>query len=319
MSHNITVESGSSVRLPTAGKYCDRDIRITATGGAEELDDELNEQEELIDDLYTILSSKVAASPTESVIEPLAITENGTYTAPEGVDGYSPISVDVPVPEGYIAPSGTLEVTKNGEHDVTEYSSVNVNVAGDVDAVVAKIIAGTITTIESQATSICEYGLRARTSLTTISMPKVTKTGTYALYGCTSLTSVDMPNLSSLGTYTFARCSGIKYLRLPKAGAITSFCFNYCSNLVTLDLPAATSFAASSLAACSKLTALILRRSTVVSLNATNALGNTPIASGTGYIYVPSALINSYKEATNWSTHAAQFRAIEDYPEITGG
>lgn len=33
MSHNITVEGGKSVRLPTAGKYCDRDIVVTATGG----------------------------------------------------------------------------------------------------------------------------------------------------------------------------------------------------------------------------------------------------------------------------------------------
>lgn len=32
MSHNITVEGGKSVRLPTAGKYCDRDIVVTATG-----------------------------------------------------------------------------------------------------------------------------------------------------------------------------------------------------------------------------------------------------------------------------------------------
>lgn len=32
--HNITVEGGSSVRLPTAGKYCDRDIVITAKGGS---------------------------------------------------------------------------------------------------------------------------------------------------------------------------------------------------------------------------------------------------------------------------------------------
>lgn len=30
---NIEVAGGSSVRLPTAGKYCDRDIVITATGG----------------------------------------------------------------------------------------------------------------------------------------------------------------------------------------------------------------------------------------------------------------------------------------------
>lgn len=34
MTHNITVEGGTSVRLPTAGKYCDRDIVITATGGS---------------------------------------------------------------------------------------------------------------------------------------------------------------------------------------------------------------------------------------------------------------------------------------------
>jgi hypothetical protein len=32
MSHNITVSGGTSVRLPTAGKYCDRDIVITAEG-----------------------------------------------------------------------------------------------------------------------------------------------------------------------------------------------------------------------------------------------------------------------------------------------
>ena len=31
----------------------------------------------------------------EPTIEPLSITENGTYTAPSGVDGYSPITVNV--------------------------------------------------------------------------------------------------------------------------------------------------------------------------------------------------------------------------------
>ena len=35
MSFNITVEGGSSVRLPTAGKYCDRDIVIAAEGGSD--------------------------------------------------------------------------------------------------------------------------------------------------------------------------------------------------------------------------------------------------------------------------------------------
>lgn len=32
MNHDITIEGGTSVRLLTAGKYCDRDIIVTATG-----------------------------------------------------------------------------------------------------------------------------------------------------------------------------------------------------------------------------------------------------------------------------------------------
>ena len=38
MSHNITVQGGATVRLPTAGKYCDQDIIVTAEGGSIDLD-----------------------------------------------------------------------------------------------------------------------------------------------------------------------------------------------------------------------------------------------------------------------------------------
>lgn len=52
---------------------------------------------------------KVDVPSKEPVIEPFEITENGTYTAPDGVDGYSPITVNVAgsgggnsdLPEGY--------------------------------------------------------------------------------------------------------------------------------------------------------------------------------------------------------------------------
>lgn len=69
-----------------------------------------------------------AGGTANPVIEPLSVTENGTYTAPDGVDGYSPITVDVPIPDGYIVPSGTLEITENGTHDAAAYAEVNVNV-----------------------------------------------------------------------------------------------------------------------------------------------------------------------------------------------
>lgn len=45
----------------------------------------------------------------EPVIESLTITENGTYTAPEGVDGYSPVTVNVPMPDDLFKYSTKIE------------------------------------------------------------------------------------------------------------------------------------------------------------------------------------------------------------------
>ena len=62
--HNITVEGGSSVRLPIAGKYCDRDILITASSSgnsgttAEDLTAELTEQDELLTSIEAALGLK---------------------------------------------------------------------------------------------------------------------------------------------------------------------------------------------------------------------------------------------------------------------
>ena len=68
--HSITVEGGSSVRLKTAGKYCDRDIVVTSTGGgggSEDLDVVLTEQEALIATLQETLKGKAAGGGTIEV------------------------------------------------------------------------------------------------------------------------------------------------------------------------------------------------------------------------------------------------------------
>lgn len=41
--HKITMQGGSTVRLPTAGKYCDRDILVSATPGGVDLPELTNE------------------------------------------------------------------------------------------------------------------------------------------------------------------------------------------------------------------------------------------------------------------------------------
>lgn len=88
--------------------------------------------------------------------------------------------------------------------------------------------------------------------------------------------------------------------------------------ITTLASEEITSIRAYCFAGCTKLQALILRNTNVVALANTNAFQSTPIASGNGFVYVPAALVDSYKAATNWTTYANKIRSIEDYPNVAG-
>ena len=89
--------------------------------------------------------------------------------------------------------------------------------------------------------------------------------------------------------------------------------FMNCLLLETADFPSATKINAYGFYSAKKMSVCILRSETMATLANVNAFTSTPVASGTGYIYVPRALVDTYKAATNWSTYADQFRALEDY------
>jgi len=91
-------------------------------------------------------------------------------------------------------------------------------------------------------------------------------------------------------------------------------CFLKGSAITKADFPVLEEVPYDGFCGCAQLQALILRNTTLVTLGG-DYLSNTPIAFGTGYIYVPRDLISSYESATNWSRHAGQFRAIEDYTD----
>jgi hypothetical protein len=65
---NIEVQGGSSVRLPTAGKYCEKDIIVTASGGGESLPD--------WDDNSPIVASGRSYETSNVIWE---LTEKGTF------------------------------------------------------------------------------------------------------------------------------------------------------------------------------------------------------------------------------------------------
>lgn len=150
-------------------------------------------------------------------------------------------------------------------------------------------------------------------ALTTANFPAVTKVGNYAFNNCFALTTVGLPAVTSVGNSAFYECSALTTVDLPAATSIGSNAFSGCSKLTTVDLPSVANISSNAFNNCSKLTSLILRSGVMATLVNTNAFTRTPIKSGTGYIYVPAALVDSYKAANNWSTYANQFRSLEDY------
>ena len=171
-----------------------------------------------------------------------------------------------------------------------------------------------LTTVDfPAATSIKNYAFSFCSALTTANFPVLISIGNSAFRSCSALTTANFPVLISIKDSAFRSCSKLTTVDFPVVTSIEGNAFSYCSELTTVDFPAATSIGTSAFRSCSKLKSLLLRNNKVCTLSNKNTFNSTPISSGTGYIYVPSALIEQYKTANNWSTYASQFRALEDY------
>ena len=167
----------------------------------------------------------------------------------------------------------------------------------------------------------------------------------YAFSYCDKLESVDLPACETISSDCFAYCTNLVHVNLPLATSATYQAFQGCQNLKTLRLPSATSMGSNafsncyklkrtdfslnisimnSFSGCHSLIALILRSESLCVMGG-DRLSSCSHFTGTvnatynpdglkdGYIYVPRALVEQYKVATNWSVYASQFRALEDY------
>lgn len=169
-----------------------------------------------------------------------------------------------------------------------------------------------------------------------------------AFYGCTGLYSVKFPaNLQEINGGAFVNTGNLDIIiNIPtlrtlghnvfknsgirggeNLGTITNVgfygttnwggegLFYNCDNLKFARLPVTTeSIADCTFYSCGALNTLICEATTPPSLG-TSAFRNTPIASGTGYIYVPDASVDAYKAATNWATYADQIKPLSEYTE----
>lgn len=189
---------------------------------------------------------------------------------------------------------------------------------------------------------ISEKSFHSCSALKTVNIPKCTTLPDYAFQSCKALTSLTTGTLTTIGQYsmqytesflvdfvansvaalgaTAFRGSGIKSFKGNKLGTINNYALAECPNLTTVDIGSTSTVSSpqiktSAFQNSTALTALIIRNtSKTFSLAAVNALSGTPIADGTGFIYVPDSLVDTYKAATNWSTYAAQIKPLSELP-----
>lgn len=187
---------------------------------------------------------------------------------------------------------------------------------------VALIIQRQATEIVNDKVTFAPEGFQtANTSLTRVDLPALTTLSNTSFYQCSNLQSVNLPSLVECGAACFRECTNLTELYLPNLKTMTGWGYDFmdCSYLQKAHFPKLTNLNNGAFGGCWSLTTLILGASTVCTMVDTSPLSNTPIMTGAGYIYVPRSLVDSYKSATNWSAYANQIRAIEDYPDITGG
>lgn len=169
------------------------------------------------------------------------------------------------------------------------------------------------------ATSVGNYAFSDCTALSDVELPQLTAIGEYAFYGCTALTEMDFPNLESTGGYgsreAFSR-SGLTKAIFPKLQAM-GYNFLQAAPVTMVDCHVLVSMQNQCFRYCSNLKVLILRSSSVVQMGQIGCFQNTDFYTGGagGTVYVPAALVEEYKLATNWSVlyegGSITFAAIE--------
>ena len=164
--------------------------------------------------------------------------------------------------------------------------------------------------VPSELTAISGSAFRNCSSLNTVNLSNIKTIGTYCFYDC-RITSFSMPKLENAENYSLAYNS-FTSVTFPNLINAKNGAFWYCSELVTADFEKLVSIYSQAFYQCSKLENLILRSTTMVSLSSINALSNTKIASGEGYIFVPLNLITEYQNDVIWSTYSDRFLSLND-------
>ena len=256
----------------------------------------------------------LAKQLTEPNIQPLNVTENGTYEPPEGVHGYSPVTVEV-------ASSGDGMADKVAEGGHAEINLPNAtrlkNYAFYEDGSLINILMPRVTSIGKNAfrncsnltlaslpdglTSIGGNAFNGCTKLALTSLPDGLITiDQYTFYNCTKLALTSLPaGVSSIGISAFTQCSSLALTSLPDGvTSIGNSAFNNCANLALTSLPnSVTSISDRAFHGCTGLTEITFE-GTPTTINST-AFANCTNLTTINVPWAEGAVANAPWGATN--------------------
>ena len=154
-------------------------------------------------------------------------------------------------------------------------------------------------------TSIGEYAFYQSQNLSFVAIPSgLTSFGQYSFYG-TGIESVLIPGTAtSIGTNLFYYDYSLTKVTIESGmSTLGSYMFYGCKGLTKLVIPATvTTINANAFYDCSSMKEYHFLGTTVPSIQSTT-FGTLPTDC---IIYVPSARVSNYKQASNWSNYASQ-------------
>lgn len=197
-----------------------------------------------------------------------------------------------------------------------------------------------VTTIGDLAFEVYDHAID--TTHKDISIENIVSIGERAFNNSGFSGEINAPNLSSLKPYSFTKThyTSIKSLgsvtSIPEGGwngwgcfsknneirllnipngiiSIGSAAFRECIALETVIIPkTTTNIGDAAFYICPSLSTLIVQNPVPPTLIGW-ALIDTPIASGTGVVYVPDESVEAYKAASNWSTLSNRIKPLSEY------
>jgi hypothetical protein len=138
--------------------------------------------------------------------------------------------------------------------------------------------------------------------LTTIYLPELWRMNDGTFINCTSLKNVYLPKAAYLGSNSFMN-TGIESVSFPLVNETYSTPFRNCNQLRLVDLGTTLQLQRGVFQFCPNLKVVILRGSEISTLSGVSDFNKSPFEIGGtgGTVYVPAALVEEYKVATNWS------------------